>query len=151
MEQVTTYTVKGDSLSVLWEFKYDLKGNLISFQIQDKPLSTKQITWLFKDGNFPETEAIMKSVWLKAKKSVFEIFIGEPDLTFDAFYNAYDHKVKKSQSQASWKRLSKKDKIAALGHIPIYDKFLARKRYNKAAPSVYLNQRYWEDNHGSIH
>ncbi|HCY83153.1 MAG TPA: hypothetical protein DHV22_16900, partial [Xanthomarina gelatinilytica] len=108
----------------------------------------KQIQWLFVKGFFPYTEKQIKG-WVSIKN--FKIEVGKPDLSFDTFWEAYNHKVKKAMSEKSWKRLSQKDQMQAIEHIVVYDKYLHRKHIAKAAPSTYLNQRYWEDNHGSIH
>lgn len=151
-DQLTTsYTVKSKQSNILWLFKYDLKGNLKAFEILEGELSQKQQTWLFVGGNFPITEDVIKKVWLKDLKANFEIVINAANLEFETYWQTYNHKVKKTMSEKGWAKLSKRDRIDALAHIPIYDKYLARKHVAKAAPSTYLNQRYWEDNHGSVH
>ena len=147
----TTYTVRALNSDTVWTFKYDLNGDLRAFKIEEGKLSGRQIKWLFASGNFPANESIMKTEWMQKMKNNFEIIIGKPDLSFDNFWKLYNHKVKKTVSQRVWKRLSKKDKLEAVKHIKEYDKYLMRKHIAKANPSTYLNQRYWEDNHGSIH
>lgn len=151
MEPVTTYIVKHKDQDIVWEFKYDLKGNLKSFKVEDRPLSGSQIKFLINDNKFPVLESIMKDVWMKAKKSVFEIIIGRPDLSFDTFWDLYDYKVKKVVSERSWKRLGKKAQLDAIAYIPTYKNYLKRKHIQQAAASTYLNQSYWLDNHASIH
>lgn len=149
MKQVyTTYTVTGENTNIVWQFKYRLNGLLYQFKLIEGELDQKQIQWLFVKGFFPYTEKQIKG-W-KAIKN-FKIEVGKPDLSFNTFWEAYNHKVKKSMSEKSWKRLSQKDQIQAIQHIDVYDKYLARKHVAKAAPSTYLNQHYWEDNHASIH
>lgn len=151
MSQTTTYTVKSQNDTHIWEFKYDLNGHLRSFKILEGELSAKQMKWLFAQANFPANESIMKTVWMKNLKENFEILVGEPDLSFYAFWNSYNHKVKKVVSEKAWNRLSKKDRMDALKAIKPYDNYLARKGIAKAHPATYINQRYWEDNHASIH
>lgn len=151
MELLTTYTVIHKKINLYWVFKYCLNGHLRSFIIEDKELTQRQIVFLFGDRNFPYNENQMKEVWLKAKKSEFEITVGEPDLSFETFYEAYRHPVKKIQAKAKWEKLSKKDKIEALKGIKPYDGYLSRKGVAKANPAAYLNQRYWEDDHNAIH
>lgn len=148
---LTTYTVKHKQAQILWQFKYDLNGHLRAFEVQDNPLSKTQVDFLFANQNFPVTERMMKEVWMKQKKSAFEIIVGEPDLSFDAFWNAYNHKVKKVVSERAWNRLSKKDRMDALKAIKSYEGYLHRKGIAKAHPATYLNQRYWEDSFGSVH
>jgi hypothetical protein len=151
MNLQSTYTVKHKEQPIVWEFKYDLKGNLLSFKVEDQPLSKSQIDFLFFNNKFPFTEIIMKTIWMTSKKSVFEITINAPEINFETFYKSYKHPIKKTMASRAWEKLSKKDQMDALAHIEVYDKFLTRKYQAKAAPSTYLNQRYWEDNHGSIH
>lgn len=150
MEAITTYTVKGTKVPVFWTFKYDLNGVLISFKNESGPLTLAQASWLFQDGNFPHTEEMIKEIWSKNYKKHFEIVVGEPDLSFSTFWKLYKLPVKKVLAARAWERLSKADRRNAIAHIPIYDKFLQRKHIAKAHPSTYINQRYWEDNHGSI-
>lgn len=151
MEVCTIYTVKGKHEGHIWQFKYDFNGNLKAFEILEGLLSANQMKWLFASSNFAANESIMKTVWMHNLKTNFEITIGTPDLSFDVFYNAYNHKVKKLLSEKAWERLSKKDRMNALQGIKPYDNYLARKGIAKAHPSTYINQRYWEDNHASIH
>lgn len=151
MEQCTTYTVSHKKAAVLWQFKYDLNGNLIAFLVQDKPLSKNQISFLFAEQKLPYHEKIMKEVWMTAKKSEFEITVGEPDLSFESFYNAYDRKIKKTKAETAWKRLSKKDKIEAFRGISKYNGYLHRTKVAKQNPEAYINQRRWEDDFNSIH
>lgn len=147
----TTYTVKSKQDGFIWTFKYTLNGDLKSFEIEEGTLSPKQMKWLFAGANFPATEGIMKTVWIQKLKGHFEIIIGAPDLSFESFWSAYNHKVKKVASEKAWERLGKKDRMAALAGIKPYDGYLGRKGIAKAHPATYLNQRYWEDNHASIH
>lgn len=147
----TTYTVKAKNTGSLWEFKYDLNGNLSQFKILEGELSAVQRQWLFCAGNFPDIEAVMTANWIPKMRANFEVTKGEPDLSFDAFWSAYNHKVKKVKAESAWKALANRDKMGALAGIKSYDNYLRRKGVAKAYPSTYLNQRYWEDNYGSIH
>lgn len=149
--QTTTYTVKSQNDTHIWEFQYDLNGHLRAFKILEGELSAKQMKWLFAQANFPANESIMKTIWMKNLKENFEIIVGAPDLSFDAFWNAYNHKIKKVVSEKAWNRLSKKDRMEAIKGVKPYDNFLKRKGIAKAHASTYINQRYWEDNHASIH
>ncbi|CDF80597.1 hypothetical protein BN863_28850 [Formosa agariphila KMM 3901] len=152
-EIYTTYTVQGLVKGFLWEFKYDLNGRLRSFKIIDGDLTGNQMKWLFNNSNFPASETLMKTIWINNKelKTLMKVTIGEPDLTFDTFWDAYGHKLKKIDTQKFWSKMSKKDKIDAIAYIKTYDNYLARKGVAKTNPHRYLSKRYWEDNHASIH
>ena len=148
MDLLTTYTVTGTNTNIVWRFKYRLNGLLFEFKLIEGELDQKQINWLFVKGHFPYKEAQIKG-W-KAIKNL-KVEIGKPDLSFEAFWNAYNHKLKRVLSERAWKRLSAKDQLDAIKGIKAYDGMLSRKGIAKAHPSTYLNQRYWEDNHQSIH
>ena len=148
MHAITTYTVTGTNTNIVWVFKYHLNGLLAEFKLLEGELDAKQVKWLFILGKFPYKEDQIKG-W-KAIKN-FKIEIGEPDLSFEMFYNAYNHKIKKVDTEKFWKTMSIKDKKSAVQYIPTYNKYLQRKHVEKANPHRYLNKRYWEDNHASIH
>jgi len=147
----TTYTVKSRKDKYVWEFKYDLDGSLKSYKILEGHLTGTQIDWLFSSGNFPANENVMKNVWMQKLKKNFEVTVGDPDLSFEYFYNAYGNKIKKTKSEAAWKKLSKADKILALQKIKAYKGYLKRKGVAQANPEAYINQKRWEDDFDSIH
>lgn len=153
MENYTTYTVTGKLTGMIWEFNYDLNGHLRAFKIIEGELTGKQMSWLFGGSNFPGSENLMKTIWLQDKElqKHFEVTIGEPDLSFEAFYKAYNYPVSKQKTIRAWEKLSKKDKLEALKGIKPYDGMLARKHIAKAHPSTYLNSRRWEDDNNAIH
>lgn len=147
----TIYTVKSIQDGYIWQFKYTLNGDLKSFEILEGTLSANQMKWLFSSSNFAANESIMKTVWMQNLKKNFEITIGAPDLSFEAFWSLYNHKVKRVVSEKAWERINQKDRMEAIKGIKPYDNYLARKGIGKAHASTYINQRYWEDNHASIH
>ncbi|WP_166964666.1 hypothetical protein [Yeosuana marina] len=147
-ELFTTYTVTGSNTAIVWQFKYRLNGLLAEFKLIEGELDQKQINWLFLKGEFPYLEKQIKG-WKCIKN--FKIEIGAPDLSFETFWELYNHKLKKIDTERLWKKLSEKDKIDAIVYIKTYNNYLARKGVDKANPYRYLGKRYWEDNHGSIH
>lgn len=151
MEQTSTYNVKSRQDGFVWQFKYHLNGALYSFKVLDSQLSPKQAHWLFATGKFPVTEDIMKKEWMKKLNANFVIEVGEPDLSFDAFWNAYAHKIgKKKMAENSWNKLSKADKIKALMAIKDYNRYLSRKPgIEKAHATTYLNQEYYNNEYKS--
>ena len=64
---------------------------------------------------------------------------------FLEFYNAYGYAKSKSKAYQSWKKLSKKDKKAAIDAIPAYKEDCKANDREMKYPSTYLNQRTWED------
>lgn len=147
MEQFTTYRAKGKEIGLVFLFKYDLKGNLKLFEIAEGELNAQQMKWLFASANFPADESIMRSIWMKDKKylKVFEIEKSVANLSFEALWNLYDNKVKKFESEKSFKKLKEADIIKCFLSIPGYNKYLQRKGVAKAHLSTFINQRYFED------
>lgn len=145
----TIYTVKGRNFPVVWEFSYDLDGFLKQFNLLDGELTEQQIHWLFHPKRFPYRENAILS-WSKAIKS-FEVIIGQPDLSFDAFWKAYNYKVGKIPAEKAWKKLSKADKLQAFKSIKPYNAYLRRKGLEKAYAQKYFNDRKFEDKFNTIH
>lgn len=149
IEQFITYTVKGRNSSVLWQFKYHLNGDFFSFTILEGELSGHQMHWLFSAKNFPTTDNLMQIMWLKDKDITSKLDINkiDPDISFDAFWNAYDNKVgKKKMAENYWKKMSKADKIKALMAIKRYNNNLRlTPGIQKAHPTTFLNQEYYNN------
>ena len=67
------------------------------------------------------------------------------DITsFDQFWNLYDKKTSKPKAEAKWYRLSAKDQVAIMQHIPKYKAQQPDRQFRKD-PCTYLNNRSWED------
>jgi hypothetical protein len=75
----------------------------------------------------------------------FTVVKGEPDLSFDNFWNLYDNKSKKLVSQKLWEKLSKDDKFNAIIFIKRYKSWLRLKGTAQALPDTYLRQKRWLD------
>ncbi|QSS96605.1 hypothetical protein [Psychroflexus sp. ALD_RP9] len=148
----TIYTVTGKETDIAFEFKYNLNGDITAFKIIRGRLNPQQAKWLFS-GRFPAFEAMMTGVWLNEPdfKKRFKIERGAVDLSFETFYKAYNHKIKKLKAEAAWNKLNKADKLEAIKGISAYNGYLKRTRVAKANPEAYLNQRRWEDDFNSIH
>ena len=147
MKPEKVYNVIGSSFKGVMIFKYDLNGILTSFELQDADVfDEQQINWLFRKM-FPYKETGIGN--FRAIKN-FTVTEGEFNLVFEMFWNAYKYNVKKVLAEKAWEKLSDDDKIRAIAGIRHYDGFLFRKRgQDKAYPSTYLAQRYWEDDFGS--
>lgn len=147
MEQLTTYRAKGKEIGLVFLFKYDLNGNLKLFEIAEGSLDAKQMKWLFAGANFPASESIMRSVWMKDQKylKVFEIQKSVANLSFDALWNLYDNKVKKYEAEKVFSKLKEADVIKCFLSIPGYNQYLLRKGIAKAHLSTFINKRYFED------
>jgi len=137
-----TYTVKSKKSENTWEFKYDLNGNLKAFNILQGILTSIQVEWLFKKGNFPIKEATIREQWLSKLKKHFEIQIGDIDYSFEAWINFYGNKNgKPKMARNSFKKLSKADIINLYNGTDRYKHFL---KYNPTRQmqdaSTFINQ-----------
>ena len=142
MNLTTTYTVKMQNGSV-WVFKYNLNGILVFFNVLEGELSEKQQNFLYPQGNFPWKESQIKE-WNKLYKTTI-IEVGERDISFEALWNLYNHKVKKFEAEKAFKKLKEQDVILCFLSIPGYNKYLQKKGTAKAHLSSFINQRYFED------
>lgn len=143
----TNYIVIVKNTNYVWEFKYSLNGILKEFKIVEGELTPRTQESLFKQGKFPYKEEQIK----KWTSKYFKITINKPIADFELFWKMYDHKIKRVVSEKSWSRLSAAQRLKATDYIKTYKGYLSRKGVAQAAASTYLNQHYWEDNHGSIH
>ena len=142
MNLTTTYTVKMQNGSV-WVFKYNLNGILVYFDVLEGELSQNQQDFLYPQGNFPWKELQIKE-WSKRFKTAI-VEVGERDISFEALWNLYDHKVKKFEAEKAFKKLKEQDVILCFLSIPGYNKYLQKKGTAKAHLSTFINQRYFED------
>lgn len=158
MNQFTTYTIKSKQQGYVWRFKYGLNGNFVSFEMLSGELNAKQTRWLFgghdekqkfHEARFPVVELTIK-VWKDILKDNFEIIVGEPDLSFEAFWNLYDYKVDKWQAQKAFKKLKEPDIILLFLSIPEYKKFVQRKGVAMKYPGTYINQRSFLDDYKNL-
>lgn len=67
------------------------------------------------------------------------------EYTFERAWNLYDKKVGcKAKLEKKWNSMSKKDRKAAIGYIPLYVISTEDKKFRKNF-QTFLNQRGWED------
>jgi hypothetical protein len=102
--------------------------------------------WLFST-NFPANESIIKTIWMKDKKytKVFEIEKAVADLSFDALWKMYDHKIAKFHAEKAFEKLKEEAIIKCFLSIPIYKKYLAHAKIAQAHLATYINGRYYEN------
>lgn len=142
MNLTTTYTVKMQNGSV-WVFKYNLNGILVYFNVLEGELSEKQQDFLYPQGKFPWRELHIKD-WSKLYKTAI-IEVGERDISFEALWNLYNHKVKRVEAEKQFNKLKEQDILLCFLSIAGYNKYLQKKGTAKAHLSTFINQRYFVD------
>lgn len=144
METLTTYTVKSKNSAAVWVFKYHLNGTLNEFKVLEGVPTETQFNWLFRMGNFPYFEAQIKE-WQTKLKANFEMTVGEPDLSFENFWNIWGLKVKRDGSEKAWNKLSDADKIKCFLNYKKYQDHLIRTGQAKAHLVTWLNGKRYND------
>ena len=143
MEQLTTtYTVKIERGDV-WQFKYNLKGVLIHFNVLEGDLTDKHSDWLYIKGKFPYLEEHVKK-WKKELKQL-TIEVGEPDFSFDSLWELYGNKVSKFDAQKAFKKLTTADQVKCFLSVPGYNKYVFRKGIGTAHLATFINRQYYND------
>lgn len=147
MEQLTVYRAKGKSIGLEFLFKYDLNGNLKAFEIVDGELNGEQMNWLFS-SHFPAHEVVIITKWMKLEKytKVFEVEHSPADISFDALWELYDHKVSKLDAQKAFAKLKPTDVIKCFIEIPFYKRYLEKNPgIAKLHLATYINKRRFDD------
>ena len=67
-------------------------------------------------------------------------------ISFDTFWDVYNHKINRARCIKLWERLNEADKLAAYVGIKAYFSFLAREKWrNKVDPETYLTKKMWQN------
>lgn len=136
------YILTSDHFTGEVTFEYNLKGYLRSVKIGEvRGLSYEMFEWIWQ--NHPLQASGMDALAKEAGN--FKITEVPLDLSFDRFWRDYGNKVgKKTMTENAWKKLSAKDKVAALLFTPRLRNQKKLDGTQMPYPSTYLNQRYWE-------
>jgi hypothetical protein len=151
MEQLSTYRAKGNKGELVLLFKYDLIGNLMAFEVSESELSPEQWQWLFSD-RFPAHESIILNVWMKEELYLkfFTIVKSPADISFEAAWTLYNHKISKQDAQKAFKKMSEAEIIQFFVSIPNYEGYLKKTKVSKANMERYINGKYWENEYPEI-
>lgn len=143
MSLITTYTVKMQSGDI-WQFKYNLNGVLIFFNVMEGNLSDKQEKFLYLDAKFPWKEDHIKA-WKKLYKTI-TIEIGDRDLSFNAFWKLYPYNPlsKKKLAGQKFEKLKDQEKIKLFIKTPEFIKLKNQQGTAFPYAEVYINQRWWD-------
>ena len=101
--------------------------------------SDQKIRQAFCDGAITYAEYIGR----QARVVVTEDVVVE-DVSFEAFWKAYDKKVAKEKSMKLWHKLSKKEKAECMAYVPHYVEASPDKQYRKN-PDTFLRNKCWHD------
>lgn len=133
------YILKSDLLSGAVTFGFDAAGWLVYF-LNEATFSNEQHTWLFTETRFPKRIEAIQALAKLIKGTLTEV---PADLSFSAFWDAYDKKINKKRCEPMWKKMSDADKMQAIMNIKPYDAYLYRTGIGKAHPENYLKKEYF--------
>jgi len=122
--------------------KYNLEGELVYAELRDFQMSMtdKQRQWLwgFIPKCLPELE--------RAKGPSVKITEVETDLSFEAFWELYDHKVgNKKRAQSAWNKLNDNTRALVMVKVREYNYYMAHVTHAKVFPERFLAQKRYEN------
>jgi len=122
-------------------FTFNQDGVLCEFKAA-ADINAAALIWLLERlPKYNNTLAVI------AKQNKMELVEVPLDLSFENFWNSYNHKIgNKDRSRKLWEKLSDADKVRSLVVIPRYDTYLkAKNGIEKLYPETFLNQRRFEN------
>lgn len=122
------------------EFAFDEDDFLIGYKYEAIMTEAQRIGILRK---MPLTRAALEDL----EKLSPNIIITErdQDLSFDAFWNAYDKKINRKRCEPLWAKLKDADKVACLASIKPYKRYLHRTNFRaQKDPDGYLRDRLFD-------
>lgn len=133
--------VRGD----LAAFEYNDNGLLKELRIIAE-LRKEQVDFLTSSCSTPEGLAALLGA-IHTKDSTAYIEEIAEDLSFERFWEEYNHKVgKKDRVRKKWEAMPDEEKAKALKYIKKYNFFLAeRPHMERKYPETYLNCQEWNN------
>lgn len=123
------------------EFVFNERGLLVKYADRGT-LSNEQRAWIL--ANLPRTQAELRE--LAAKSKTIRLVEVKQEVTFDMFWDKYDHKAvsNKKKATATWKRMPEAEQIKAYNYINRYLQSLPGGVSKKYA-ETYLNSQLWNN------
>ncbi|HSW65204.1 MAG TPA: hypothetical protein VLH56_18130 [Dissulfurispiraceae bacterium] len=123
------------------EFRFNDRGLLIGYDDRGE-LTNDQRAWIL--NGLPRTEKELKE--LAATSRSIKLTEVNRDISFDDFWQRYDHKVvsSKKKARAAWERLPKAEQMKAYNFIGKYLQNIATGVAKKYA-ETYLNSSIWNN------
>lgn len=136
---IITFT-KQDANALL---EYNDEGYLLKYELTPGTFDKLQFAWFF--SRFPRTLELLEKwkVWNVPNVTIKKV---EEDLSFERFYNLYNHKVsKRVRAENIWNAMTNANKALAIAYIPKYEAYLRQSSVNKKYPETYLNSEVWNN------
>jgi hypothetical protein len=139
----TTYIWTSETFTGTVTFTFNEASQLVQYDITDAKLTPHQLNWFTE--RLPRTYPELVEVLKKAKKSKLQLLPPEA-ITFDAFWNKYDEKLRSSKKRSLkiWNKLSYTEQCKAYLFITTYNRSIASGIAKKYA-ETYLNAELWNN------
>lgn len=138
--QTLWYSFKDSFKIIMKEVGYDFsKMKIGTFKNENSNINTTSS--INKDNNI----LVNKEKYLSNDK----LKSADGDLEFNEFYKLYPLKKGKPCAERAWKKLSAKDRQAAIDKLQAYIADCVTNKRSFKYPATYLNQRTWEDDFGT--
>jgi len=123
--------------------EYNDMGYLIKYDFEPGTFDQDEYKLFF--SNFPITEPKIET-WRKQGFKTLKIEKIEVDLSFDAFYEKYSHKVgKRSRAEKIWETMNENERAKAIAYIYKYERYIIQSGVNKKHAESYLNSEIWNN------
>lgn len=125
---------------------FGYRENTLVLYENDSEMSLKQIQWLAT--HLPKEVTELESIVRTIKGVMMEVAM---DVSFDAFWNAYGHKINRKRCVLLYNRLSEAKKVLVIQSISAYDGYLRRSNGRaKQDPETYLKKESFLNNWSSL-
>jgi hypothetical protein len=124
-------------------FGYDIDGHILYYNNECD--NQAAIIWL--KTYMPVNEMDLPKLRKQIEGTITEI---PEDLSFDRFWNMYDHKVNRKRAEPLFEKLSEADKMLAIMRIKHYQNYCGVKSRPLADPDGYLSKRHFETNWNNL-
>lgn len=146
------YIITSPKFSGEIQVLYDLDNQLVFIDFMKCDLTEEQTEYFKK--NVPAKIGEIDGVRFENEIAYLQFRFGTSKLTiiqegykvsFEQFWNRYDHKVNRIRAEKEWNKLSEADQVNAFFRYQMYDRHLKLNTWKtKAGPDRYLKDRFWE-------
>ena len=138
--ELTTYKVTFKETADEWLFQYR-KADGIIYNFYN--LKGSRILKMLDNNQFPGMLSSIED-WTRLKK-ILTVELVLDDYSFEAFWKAYNLKVKKELSQKAFEKLNLIEVIKCFNSLKKYDESLIKNGQAKAHLVTWINQKRYND------
>lgn len=144
-QKAMKYLLSSKKNGDLASFSYNENGIIQQIQFHQE-LSEQQFLFLSTRAYKSSHLSFLLEMLLTKDQSAYLEEIS-PDLSFERFWETYDHKVgKKARVKKKWDSMPPEERVKALKHLKKYSYFLAQNpTIAKKYPETYLNAEEWNN------